>query len=748
MSIDLSSLNDAQKKAVMDTQGPCLVIAGPGSGKTRVLTYRIAYLVRAQQIPPYRIMVLTFTKKAAEEMKKRLENILGEPANQFWIGTFHSVFGKILRIEAEAIGFSSDFSIYDTNDSKSLLKKIIKELNLDSKMYLPNKLLRRISKAKQFFMSAADYTNHKIWKEEDKRRKLENLHQVYTYYERRCRAANAMDFDDLLFLTYQLFRDREDILHKYQQRFDYLLVDEFQDTDPVQYHIIKSLAAEHKNLCVVGDDAQSIYAFRGAEVKHILSFCHTFSNAKKYKLQQNYRSTQQILQAANALIQHNKGQHRKALFTTNEIGAPVEIISANDSMAEAYTVIDELITKANKKELAVDYNDFAILYRTNHQSRLLEEILIKKDIPYQIIGNISFFQRKEIKDVLAYLQLIVNPQNEEALMRAINQPKRNIGPKTLEKIYQYAKEKGCSVWEAITKIKEWMSVQVAEKIAQFAQLINGQRALLAQENAHTIAKQTIVASGLKKLFQADLSLDQTPRYEYVEELLNSLQNFVATHGEEATLTLFLEEIALMTHHDTKDNPNQPRVKLMTAHKAKGLEFPYVYIIGMEEDIFPSSFSVGTAKELEEERRLFFVAITRAQRELMISYADHHYQNQEITATTPSRFLKELNVNGPHLYKTQSKPSWSSVLNPNTPEAKSYRPAGYPAPRQRSYRNQKGFSIAEISAFKIGQYVIHPVFGEGIIQALDGTGDHKKAIVQFLQGGSKTLMLRFAKLMLK
>ena len=748
MSIDLSSLNDAQKKAVMDTQGPCLVIAGPGSGKTRVLTYRVAYLVQAQQIPPYRIMVLTFTKKAAQEMKKRLENILGEPANQFWIGTFHSVFGKILRIEAEAIGFSSDFSIYDTNDSKSLLKKIVKELNLDPKMYLPNKLLRRISRAKQFFMSAADYTNHKIWREEDIRRKTPLLYQVYTYYESRCRAANAMDFDDLLFLTYQLFRDREDILHKYQQRFDYLLVDEFQDTDPVQYHILKSLAAEHKNLCVVGDDAQSIYAFRGAEVKHILSFCHKFSNAKKYKLQQNYRSTPQILQAANALIQHNKGQHQKALFTTNEIGAPVEIISSNDSISEAYTVIDELITKANKKQLALNYNDFAILYRANLQSRLLEEILIKKDIPYQIIGNISFFQRKEIKDVLAYLQLIVNPQNEEALMRAINQPKRNIGPKTLTKIYQYAKEKGCSAWEAITTIKEWMSGQVAEKIAQFAQLINGQRALLAKENAYTIAKKTVVASGLKKLFQADLTLGQAPRYEYVEELLNSLQNFVATHREEATLTLFLEDIALMTHHDTKDNPNQPTVKLMTAHKAKGLEFPYVYIIGMEEDIFPSSFSVGTAKELEEERRLFFVAITRAQRGLAISYADHHYKNQELIPAMPSRFLKELNVTGPHLYKTQSKPSWVSSANPNGPPAKGYRPAGYSARGQRSYHHQKGASVAEISAFKIGQYVIHPVFGEGIIQALDGTGDQKKAIVQFLQGGTKKLMLKFAKLMLK
>lgn len=747
MPIDLSSLNDAQKKAVMDTQGPCLVIAGPGSGKTRVLTYRVAYLVQAQQIPPYRIMVLTFTKKAAQEMKKRLENILESPADQFWIGTFHSLFGRILRKEAEAIGFSRDFSIYDTNDSKSLLKKIVKELNLDPKMYLPNKLLKRISKAKQFFMSAADYATDKGWREEDIRRKIPLLYQVYTYYESRCRTANAMDFDDLLFLTYQLFRNREDILNKYQQRFNYLLIDEFQDTDPIQYHIIKSLAAAHTNLCVVGDDAQSIYAFRGADIQHILSFCHTFTNAKKYKLQQNYRSTQQILQAANALIQHNEHQHQKTLFTTNELGSPVEIICSNDSIAEAYTVIDDLAVKANKKEKAVNYSDFAILYRANHQSRLLEEILIKRDIPYQIIGNISFFQRKEIKDVLAYLQLIVNPQNEEALIRAINQPKRSIGPKTLAKVYQYAKEKACTAWEAITKVQEWMTGQVAEKIAQFAKLINDQRARLDKENAYTIAKQTIVAAGLKKLFQADVTLDQIPRYEYVEELLNSLQNFVTTHGEKATLTLFLEEIALMTEHNPKENPDQPRVKLMTVHKAKGLEFPYVYIIGMEEEIFPSSFSLGTAKELEEERRLFFVGITRAQRSLMISYADHHYKNQEITATTPSRFLKELNINGPHLYKTQSRPSWASP-NPNAPEAKSYHPAGSSAVRQHSDYNKKTASLAEIARFKIGQYVIHPVFGEGIIQALNGTGEQKKAIVQFLQGGTKTLMLKFAKLMLK
>ncbi len=631
------TLNTAQQLAVVHTEGPCLIIAGPGSGKTHVLVHRIAHMIQNNHVKPHSLMVLTFTRKAANEMQKRLGDLLQGQSYGYWIGTFHSVFCRILRYEANLLGFSSNFSIYDGDDSKNLIKRIIKEYNLNEKIYKPIAILYRIREAKKAMIDATNYAKHGEWQEEDNAYRIPDFHKVYTAYQIRCKEANAMDYDDLLLYTYDLFKTHPDVLAKYQKRFQYILVDEYQDTDKVQDTIIKALAYEHKNLCVIGDDAQSIYSFRGADVHNILSFTTIFPDARVFKLEQNYRSTQHIVNVANTLIENNT-QHKKRLYTHNEIGNPVRIISLFNDLEEASFVATSIAKKHDQE--AINYNDCAILYRNNHQSRAIEEALMQKNIPYQILGSISFYQRQEIKDVLAYLQLIGNPNNEEALIRAINQPKRSIGNVTLQKARIYAVENNITFWQALQQASQWITGQVAQRIQAFVTLMMDHQRMLEDANAHKIADSIVKKSGLWQQLQTDMSAEGRSRHDNVIELLDSIQVF-CEREEMSSLVDFLENIALMTEVDEEEQHTIARVKLMTIHKAKGLEFKYVYIVGMEEYICPGTNAIKTGMGLEEDRRLFFVAITRAQKELTITHAEHRHLYGHTISSHPSRFLNEL-----------------------------------------------------------------------------------------------------------
>ena len=723
-NLDLSLLNCAQQGAVKDTEGPCLIIAGPGSGKTRVLTYRIAYLVLAVGVPPYQICALTFTKKAAIEMKKRLEELMGEQAKKIWIGTFHSVFARILRQEADALGFTPDFSIYDSDDSKSLLKKIIKELGLDEKRYPPSYLIKRIGEAKRHFMLAADYLDNLTWQEEDRAIRMPHLYMIYRHYEARCRGANAMDYDDLLLHTHLLFKAHPEVRSRYQEQFDYLLIDEFQDTDPIQYAILRQLAVKTNNIAIIGDDAQSIYAFRGADRRNIDNFKRDYPETKIFKLEQNYRSTQKIVAAANALIKHNP-HHPKTLFTENEAGAPILLLPMFNPIEEAIFIADAITKRLQNP--GTTYDDFAIIYRSNFQSRILEETLMRRNIPYQLIGSLSFYQRQEIKDFLAYLHLVVNPNHEEALRRAINVPKRNIGPITLQKIYTYAREQAITPWEAIQQSKHWLTGQVGDRVAAFAALIDGCRARLAIDDAYTIAKDIAHRAGLIKLWESDTSLQGANRYENVKALLEAISQF-KVDGEQASLTTFLEEVTLFTAMEEEERSSH-RVKLMTAHKAKGLEFTYVYMIGLEEGIFPSSPALQSRQAIEEERRLFFVALTRAKKELTLTCTENRYHYGENTSPIPSRFLKELNLpeeSLPGLWKKETQPPTTGQLPRKLVKATSTSSA--PMPRLR-----------------IGMTIAHPIFGKGEITAIDEQRGRTRLIVNFFRQGQKTLMLPFAKI---
>lgn len=751
----IDKLNHPQREAVTHAQGPLMIIAGAGSGKTRVLTFRIAWLIK-QGVDPFNILALTFTNKAAAEMRHRIEQIIGNDAKNLWMGTFHSVFAKILRFEGKRLGYSSDFSIYDTDDSKSLIRTIIKEFGLDDKTYRPNYVLNRISNAKNSLVSWESYVNNPIYMEDDKAARMPEIGRIYKAYQIRCFQANAMDFDDLLFNTNILFRDHLDILNKYQHKFKHVLVDEFQDTNVSQYLITKKLAAVHENICVVGDDAQSIYAFRGANIQNILNFKNDYPDLKVVKLEQNYRSTQNIVKAANSVISKNKEQLDKNVFTENEEGSKIEVVKAASDNEEARLISSDIF--GTKQRESLKNTDFAILYRTNAQSRAFEEALRKLNIKYRIIGGLSFYQRKEIKDLLGYLRFTVNQNDEEAFKRIINQPKRGIGDTTVAKIVVTAAENNKTIWDVVGNINQFVAGRAAESIDGFATMIKSFKLMLEEgKDAYTVASHVAKVSGILRELYEDKTVEGLSRYENVQELLNSIKQFVDNpENEEKTLSAFLQTVTLMTTADEDDpDGDNDRVTLMTIHGAKGLEFKYVYVVGMEENLFPSQMMLQNRSDLEEERRLFYVAITRAEKKLTLSYAETRYNYGRLNYCEPSRFLSEIDKNYLNIARTKTtfgeKPSSSgSNDKPNLTSFVKKEVSSNLKPVQKAvapanHTPSADFAPSDTSALKEGDKVEHPKFGFGVVKRIDANGTDRKATIQFDSQGEKTLLLSFAKL---
>lgn len=748
MSDYLSGLNEPQRKAVLHGEGPMMIIAGAGSGKTRVLTYRIAHLIE-NGVDPFRILSLTFTNKAAGEMRERIEKAVGMEARNIWSGTFHSVFAKILRFEAKYLGYTSDFSIYDTDDSKSLIRTIVKEFNLDDKIYKANVVFNRISGAKNRLISADDYLRNALIQADDAASKLPEIGRIYKAYSVRCFQANAMDFDDLLFNTNVLFRDFPEVLHKYQHRFHYVMVDEFQDTNVSQYLITRKLSAVHRNICVVGDDAQSIYAFRGANIENILNFERDFPDVTVVKLEQNYRSTQTIVKAANSVISRNKGQLEKNVFTQNTEGTPIEVIKAGSDNEEGRLVAASIFEEKMRENLSND--SFAILYRTNAQSRAFEEALRKRGIKYRIVGGLSFYQRKEIKDLLAYLRFTVNQRDEEAFRRIINLPKRGIGETTVAKIVVTAAEHGISLWDVVSNVDRYVSGRATVPISQFATLIKSFKVMVESgKNAYEIANHIAQASGLLKELHDDKTVEGLSRYENVQELLNAIKEFAdqAEEDEDISLSAFLQSVSLLTNADEPDEDgDSDRVTLMTIHSAKGLEFRNVYIVGMEEDLFPSQMMLESRQDLEEERRLFYVAITRAEVKLTLTFAESRYQWGRLKMCEPSRFLMEID---PRYLNFQGGLGGAPEAA-QKPVARSYAvktPAHMLVPRSQAaptHTPSPDFTPSDTSALEVGQRVEHQRFGFGVVKSIYVNGADRKAVIAFDDAGEKTLLLSFAKL---
>lgn len=755
----IDELNDPQREAVMHPQGPLMIIAGAGSGKTRVLTYRIAWLIE-QGVDPFQILSLTFTNKAAGEMRQRIEKIIGNEAKNLWMGTFHSVFAKILRIEGQRLGYNSDFSIYDSDDSKSLIRSIIKEFALDDKVYKPNFILNRISGAKNGLISWEAYQSNPQFMEDDKAAKMPEIGRIYKTYQLRCFQANAMDFDDLLYNTNVLFRDHLDVLNKYQHKFRYVLVDEFQDTNVSQYNITRKLSAVHQNITVVGDDAQSIYAFRGANIQNILNFRADYPELHVVKLEQNYRSTNTIVQAANSVIKNNKEQLEKNVFTANEDGPKIELLKAISDMEEGRLVATQIFEA--KSRLGLKNLDFAILYRTNAQSRVFEESLRRMNIKYRIIGGLSFYQRREIKDLLAYLRFTVNQQDTEAFKRIINLPKRGIGDQTVAKILVTAAENNKSVWEIVSDIHTYVSGRAANAIDQFATIIKGFNLLLEEgKDAYSVASYVAKTSGiLRELFE-DKTIEGLARYENVQELLNSVKQFVDNpDNEDKTLSSFLQTVSLLTTSDVEDEDgDHDRVTLMTIHGAKGLEFKQVFVVGMEENLFPSQMMLHRRSDLEEERRLFYVAITRAEQKLTLSYAESRYNYGRLNQCEPSRFLDEIDPTflsiAPERLSSRARENevkgrdvFDAMLQKKPTTSPSLAQQLKPVQRMQagsSHTPTSGFSPSPIEQMKVGQRVEHQKFGFGTITKLELVAGAQKATVLFEKEGEKTLLLSFAKL---
>ncbi len=749
----LTELNEPQRQAVLHGEGPVMIIAGAGSGKTRVLTFRIAHLIETG-VDPFRILSLTFTNKAAAEMRSRIEKEIGTEARNIWMGTFHSVFAKILRIEARYLGYTSDFSIYDTDDSKSLIRSIVKELGLDDKVYKANVVFNRISGAKNRLVSADDYLNNSIIRADDDAAKMPEIGRIFKIYVARCFQANAMDFDDLLFNTNVLFRDFPEVLNKYQQKFRYVLVDEFQDTNVSQYLITRKLSAVHQNICVVGDDAQSIYAFRGANIENILNFERDFPDVTVIKLEQNYRSTQTIVKAANSIIQRNKSQLKKNIFTENQEGQTIEVIKAASDNEEGRLVASSLFEE--KMQHGLSNEDFAILYRTNAQSRAFEEALRKQGIRYRIVGGLSFYQRKEIKDLLSYLRFTVNQQDEEAFKRIINLPKRGIGETTIAKIAVTAAENRVPVWEVVSNIQQYVSGRATTPIDQFATLIKSYRLLIEQgRDAYEVASHIAKTSGLLKELYDDKTVEGLSRYENVQELLNAIKEFVdSEENEDKSMGAFLQSVSLLTNADEpEEEGDNDKVTLMTIHSAKGLEFRNVYLVGLEEDLFPSQMMLQSREDLEEERRLFYVAVTRAETRLTFSYAESRYQWGRLKMCEPSRFLMEVDQRYLNLTK---------VLKKKAEEERVVTPAAFLRRNQGSkpavansttVKNQPAqehtpsadFVPGDTSSLTAGQKVEHAKFGFGTVTRMDINGTDRKAVILFDKAGEKTLLLSFAKL---
>ncbi len=757
----LEQLNEGQREAVVYCEGPQLVIAGAGSGKTRVLTYKIAYLLQ-QGMNPWNILALTFTNKAAREMKERIGRLVGEErARYLQMGTFHSVFARILRAEAETLGFQSNFTIYDQADSRSLVKSIIKEMQLDDKTYKPASVADRISMAKNHLLLPQAYAQS-AWATDDARGKRPLVKDIYIRYHERCRQANAMDFDDLLVYTYVLLQNHEDIRQKYIERFQYVLVDEYQDTNYAQQSIVVLLTKGHGRVCVVGDDAQSIYSFRGANIDNILDFQKEYGGAKLSKLEQNYRSTQLIVQAANSLIRHNERQIPKDVFSENEHGEKLMLKPAYSDKEEAIIVCNDI--RRIRRQDQCRYSDFAILYRTNSQSRSFEEQMRKDGIPYRIYGGLSFYQRKEIKDVIAYFRLVSNPNDEEALRRIINYPTRGIGDTTVAKIVEVANLHGVSLWTVISQpIVFGLSVSKAtmSKLSAFQMLIAGWADRLTTEDAYELGHSIIMESGISKEIYSSNNPDDLSRQENLEEFLGGMQDFVASRQEEdqadhVYLPDFLQEVALLTDLDSDSGDADDKVSLMTIHAAKGLEFPTVFVVGLEENIFPSPMCINSMRELEEERRLLYVAITRAEKHCILTCAQNRWRYGRMEYDTPSRFIRDIE---PSLLQVEgSAPGIAAKASPrptsfNVQRQTSQNPrpvatqfVADPKPRLVPVRHEAPSPQSAIGNIGLqeGNVIEHQRFGVGTVIRVEGTGENTKATVEFKNAGTKQLLLKFAK----
>lgn len=796
----LSQLNENQREAVEYCNGASLVVAGAGSGKTRVLTYKIAYLI-LYGVLPYRILALTFTNKAAREMKNRIGTLVDyDKANQLYMGTFHSVFSRILRAEAQHIGYNSNFTIYDENDSRSLLKSIIKTLGLDDKKYKPATVHNIISMAKNMLITADAYANDKAACDRDRNAKLPAISQIYTAYQARCRQANAMDFDDLLMNTFRLFNDNADICSKYSERFQYILVDEYQDTNYAQVAIVKLLAAQHQRVCVVGDDYQSIYSFRGANIDNILDYQNKFDNVRVFKLERNYRSTQKIVEAANSLMKHNARQIPKDVYSKESEGTKISYRPCYSDKEEAMVVVNE-IAKLQRSQ-SFEYDSFAILYRTNAQSRSFEDELRKSLIPYKIYGGLSFYQRKEIKDIIAYFRLVANPNDEEAFKRIINYPVRGIGNTTLQKIIDCANTNQVSLWDVVGKAQYYhldVNKGTMVKLLAFVELINDFIRDLAMSDAFTLGSKIIKESGISTDLAQGTAPEDVSRRENLEELLAGIQAFVEDRREEGRedetfLTDFLQEVALYSDLDKKDD-DSPKVSLMTIHAAKGLEFPVVFVVGLEENIFPNAMAANSRREIEEERRLLYVAITRAEQFCILTNAKNRYHFGTMQFNNPSRFLKDIDAayldteSGPISTFGGSRMPWDEPQrggrwqNAN-PVASQFR--ADPKPKITAYKQperavdplsertkerliREGGNFKRLTAaisnggrkyatptpsvtsstttangLTVGATIEHQRFGIGVVEAIEGTGENAKATVAFRNAGTKQLLLKFAK----
>jgi len=732
----LDNLNSNQKEAVIHDNGPCLVIAGAGSGKTRVLTYRIAHLIK-KGIDPYSILALTFTNKAAKEMKDRIEKIVGTEARSLWMGTFHSIFARILRTEGYKIGYPPNFVIYDTLDSKNLIKSIVKELNLDPKIYKENFVYNRISNAKNRLISPVEYKNNPILQEEDASSLRPMIGDIYKKYTERCFKSQAMDFDDLLYNTNILFAEHIDVLNKYQQLFQHVLIDEFQDTNYCQYLITKRLASVSRNIFVVGDDAQSIYAFRGAEIRNILKFEDDFDELKTIKLEQNYRSSKNIVNAANSVIDKNKSKISKEVWTNNDEGELISVKKSFSDNEEGKIVSNLIFEEKNRNQLT--NSNFAVLYRTNSQSRSIEEALRRIGLKYKVFGGVSFYQRKEVKDLIAYLRFSVNQNDEQSFRRIINYPRRGIGQTSVDKIITISNKENISLWEVVTKSSTLLTSRIHNLLTPFKDLISSFSNFSNNNDAFSTASHIASNSGLLKELWDDRSIEGISRYENVQELLNSIKEFIDNEeNTEKKLDNFLQEISLMTDQDKGDEEDGEYISLMTIHMSKGLEFPVVFIVGVEEDLFPSQMMISSREDLEEERRLFYVAITRAMKKLYLTYSKTRYRYGMLKDCEISRFIKE--ISPIYLDIENFNTTKSLVKNIIKEKTKNLSPL-----KKLDTSAIPTEDSSQIDDLIEGKKVRHNIFGIGTIEKIDLNSNQKKAVVNFKNVGEKTLLLNFAKL---
>lgn len=766
---ELSELNETQLNAVTTVKGPIMIIAGPGSGKTRVLTYRIAYLLHSG-VDSFRVMALTFTNKASAEMRERIAQIVGNEARNLYMGTFHSVFARILRAEAHRLGYPNNFTIYDPDDCKSLLKTIIKEEGLNDKLYKPATVYYRISAAKNALINAQKYAEDIDLVSDDESSGRPKIKELFAKYQDRCFKAGAMDFDDLLLKMYDLITKFPEVLHKLQNRFEYFMIDEFQDTNEAQYKIVKLLAAKNENICVVGDDAQSIYAFRGATIENILNFERDYPDLKVFKLEQNYRSTEHIVQAANDIISYNKGQLPKQIWTENKGGEKIKVFKTASDTEEARIVADVIFNQKMRQHLR--HSEFAILYRTNAQSRSFEEALRRLNIPYKIYGGLSFYQRKEVKDFIAYLRVVVNPNDEEALKRIINYPTRGIGNSSIDRLIVTANEHDLPLWHVVEKpeiIKDLQS-RGKQAIKDFSIMIKSFRAMLNSKNAYEIAEYIGKQTGIIQELYKDKTAEGISRFENIQELLNGIKEYTVAEQQEYEedevrpendLAAYLQQISLLTDMDDSKDENKEKVKLMTIHAAKGLEFTSVFVVGLEENLFPSIMSMNTREELEEERRLFYVAVTRSKRFLSLTYALTRYKFGQLNYGEPSRFIDEIADDNKQLLG-QKEPANSEVKSFATANndnskwymSKQYQKKEAPKPSYEPPKHLTKMSAAasgksatlssDLKSLAVGMQVFHEKFNQGKVIAIEGSGDNKIATIFFEGVGNKKIMLKFAK----